>query len=62
MGHQALQDRQSEARSFARACLGGTHNVFALQDDGDGLGLDRGWNAITHLSNSAVNRVGKSEI
>jgi len=39
--HQPLQDRQAEGGRFPRAGLGHSHDIAALQDQGDALGLDR---------------------
>jgi hypothetical protein len=42
IGGKALKNRQREGRRLAGAGLGDAEQVLALQQDRDGLGLDRG--------------------
>ncbi len=42
MARQLVQQRQGEARRLAGAGLGAAHDVASGEDDGNGLGLDRG--------------------
>src|SRR5690606_41142358 len=45
-GGQALEQRQGEAGGLAGAGLGAGEHIAALEDDGDGLGLDGGGLAV----------------
>ena len=45
-----VEERQAEGRRFAGACLGQTNEIaVALQQQGNGLGLDVGGRLETHL-------------
>ena len=52
-GGQPVKNRQREARGLAGTGLGGAQQVFAGEDDGDGLRLDGGGNGVTLLGDSA---------
>src|SRR3990172_361758 len=46
---KALDHGNAERKGLASACLGDTHNVLALNRDGDGFTLDGSWNAKTQF-------------
>jgi hypothetical protein len=48
-----LEDRQREAGGLAGSGLRGAEKVFAGENDGDGLRLDRGGNGVALLGDSA---------
>jgi hypothetical protein len=58
---KALKDRQGEPGGLPGAGLGGAEEVTAGQDDGDGLGLDRGGPGIALLGYGARERGRKPE-
>ena len=59
---QALQHRQREAGGLAGAGLRAAHQVAALQDDGNGLRLDRRRGVVALLANGAQERLGQAEV
>ena len=59
--HQALQDRQRKTGGLAGAGLRAAHQVAALQNDGNGLRLDRRGFGITALGNGANEFFGQAE-
>ncbi len=50
--HQAIEDRQDKGRGLAGAGMGQAHDVVPLHDQGDCLGLDRGWGEIACRDNA----------
>jgi hypothetical protein len=48
-----LKNGQGKARGLARAGLGSAQQVFAGEDDGDGLRLDRGGRGVALVRDSA---------
>jgi len=50
---ESIQYRQDEGRGLAGAGLGGAQKVFAGEDDGDGLRLDRGGGGVALVRDSA---------
>ena len=62
VGHHALQQRQGKRGSLAGAGLGCAHHILALQNDRNGLFLDRRHGLVAHFGHSAGNRLGQIEI
>ena len=60
-GHQALQQRQCEAGRLAGAGLCAAHQVAALQNNGNGLRLNRRGFGVTALGNGADEFGGQAE-
>ncbi|MND86818.1 hypothetical protein D3C80_787980 [compost metagenome] len=52
-GEQALEDRQGEAAGFTSTCLGGNHQVAALQHGGNGPLLHRSGLGVARCLDSA---------
>ena len=55
---EPVEDRQREGRGLARAGLGGGEDVATLEDEGDGLGLDRRRGFVT-LLDDGLEEVGR---
>ena len=53
MESETLEDRQDEGGRLARPRLGGGKDIAALEDEGDGLDLDRRRFGVTLLGDGA---------
>ena len=62
MARQSLDQRQREAGGLAGAGLRAAHDVEALQDDRDGLLLDRGRGGVTGFCNGTLQLGNQPEI
>jgi hypothetical protein len=58
---EPMQDRQGEGGGLAGPGLGDADDIAALEDEGDGLCLDRGGGDVALLHKSASNRFGEAE-
>ncbi len=61
VGEQPVQHRQHEAGGLAGAGLGAGEKVAALEDDGNGLQLDRGRGRVAVLVHCTQERLGEAE-
>ena len=61
LGHETLQQRQCKTSGLAGAGLRTTHQVAALQNDGDSLRLNRCGFGITALGNGTDDFFGQAE-
>ena len=57
-----MEQGQREAGRFARAGLGAGHQVAALKNGGDRLGLDGGGGFVTLFAHGAQDGLGQAEI
>lgn len=46
-GEGLREDREEEASGLSGACLGASHQIGTLSDDGDGMTLDWGWGGVS---------------
>src|SRR5215469_18009595 len=56
-----LQERQTKGCRFSRACLRDGHQIRAIEEYGDRLGLDRRRRSEISGAQSAKNRFGETE-
>jgi len=61
LGGEQLEDGQGKAGGLAGAGLGGAQKIFAGEDDGDGLRLDRGGRGVALVGDRAQKRIGQAE-
>ncbi len=57
-----MQDRQRKRGGLAGPGLGYSNRVAARQEDGNGLGLDRGGSDVFFFGKSSRNRFGKAKV